>query len=50
MTYPERKRPRCVQVMSLRTSRNGLACSTLSLFGRRFCRKYGAIGEILIEG
>lgn len=49
-TYPERKRPHCVQVRLLRTSHNGLVRSTFSFFGRRFRRKYGAIEAIYIEG
>lgn len=47
--YPERKSPHCVQVRSLRASRNGLASSTFSFFGRRFRRKYGTIRVDRIE-
>ena len=43
-TYPEKKRPHCVKVRLLRTSHNGLVRSVFSLFGRRFRKKYGAIG------
>jgi len=42
-TYPEKKRPHCIRVRFARTSNNGLAPSTFSLFGTRFRRKYGAI-------
>jgi len=48
-TYPEKKRPHCAQVRPPRTSHNGLARSTLSFFGRRFRRKYGAILKDLME-
>ena len=44
-THPEKNIPHCVQVRPARTSSNGLARSTFSLFGMRFCRKYGAIGD-----
>jgi len=43
-THPVQKRPHCVQVISLTTSRKGLDRPTLSLFGTRFRRKYGSIG------
>ena len=42
-THPEKKRPHCVQVISLRTSCSDLARSTPSLFGSRFRRMYGVI-------
>jgi len=42
-TYPEMKRPHCTKVRLPRTSSNGLARSTFSLFGMRLRRKYGAI-------
>ena len=49
-TYPEKNIPHCTQVRPARTSRKGLARSTFSFFGRRFRRKYGAIGGIFMEG
>jgi len=49
-THPERNMPHCVQVRPARTSSNGLARSAFSLFGMRFRRKYGAIGDEEEEG